>query len=197
MAALAPMTESGCSCEIIVKLLLLCHQPYFMKEKGSSFAWPCLVRHLETSSKIGVKGLLDRLMPEILKEVFGDRGCGNEEEDEVEAAINCVGELSTLGCESFMGSLMSIVGAVEDFETHSTLKDLDFKIYFTPEGELSDEYGTYKAEVVDNKNVRRAKGRFKSSGGSFGGVNDSDDYISVTREGTPNQSRARARARTK
>lgn len=198
MAALAPMTESGCSCEIIVKLLLLCHQPYFMKEKGSSFAWPCLVRHLETSSKIGVKGLLDRLMPEILKEVFGDRGLGNEEEDEVEAAINCVGELSTLGCESFMGSLMSIVGAVEDFETHSTLKDLDFKIYFTPEGELSDEYGTYKAEVVDNKNVRRAKGRFKSSGGSFGGVNDSDDYISVTRrDAKPKQSEGKGKNKVK
>ena len=73
MIALAPVRESGCSCDIVVRLLVLSHLSFFMKEKGTSSAWPLLVRHLTATARVNVEKLFASLMPDILKELLQER----------------------------------------------------------------------------------------------------------------------------
>ncbi|UPQ98417.1 ARM repeat domain-containing protein [Chloropicon primus] len=188
--------------EIIVRILLLSHHPYFMKEAGTSFAWPHFMSHCKSSLKqrsdgASAEDLINENMQGILEGLLGEKGLRNESVDEIEAAINGVAELSTLSCGSFMENLLPAISAIDDFDTHSTLKESDFKVYFTPEGELADEYGTYRGEVVQSKNVRRAKGRFKSGSGAFGDLSDDDDYVPQRRETKQKESKGKAKPKGK
>lgn len=64
------------------------------------------------------------------------------------------------------------------------------QVYFTPEGELSSEYGTYKAEVVESKNVRRARGRYGSSE-SFASADDMDVRSTANTKQNPKQQKGK------
>ena len=128
MIALAPVGESGCSCDIVVRLLVLSHLSFFMKEKGTSSAWPLLVRHLTATARVNVEKLFASLMPDILKELLQERGLANENDEEVDAGITCIGVLSSLGCRNFMENLLPLISHSHDFESHSILKESDFKV---------------------------------------------------------------------
>ena len=60
---------------------------------------------------------------------------------------------------------------------------------------MADEFGTYKGEVVQSKNVRRAKGRFKSSGEAFGEPDDFDDYVPERRDTRQNDTKKKPKGK--
>jgi hypothetical protein len=51
---------------------------------------------------------------------------------------------------------------LQERSLHDVLSENDIKIFNTPEGTLSSEQGVYIAELVSDKNIKQAKGRFKS-----------------------------------
>ena len=99
-----------------------------MKEKGSSFAWPLLTGHLRHDVKVDIKKLFVSFMPEMLKKLLGESGIANSNIGNVEAATHSIGVISSLHCENFMQCLLPLVLAVDDFESHSNLKESDFKV---------------------------------------------------------------------
>ena len=136
LIALAPLTESACSFDPVAKVIMLSHHPFFMKEKGSSFAWPLLTGHLRHDVKVDIKKLFVSFMPEMLKKLLGESGIANSNIGNVEAATHSIGVISSLHCENFMQCLLPLVLAVDDFESHSNLKESDFKvcsIFYTDE----------------------------------------------------------------
>jgi HEAT repeat protein len=196
MIALAPLTESTCSSGVLVKLLMLSNHPFFMKESGFSYAWPIAMHYFNVTAKLDVKNVFVSSMPEILQELFGNDGLANQSKTEVQAAINSIGIISGLNCPNYIEHLMPLLSGISEFELHSNLKDSDFKIYFTPEGILAEEFGTYKGEVVQSKNIRRARGY--GSGGAFADADDYDDYApqrAQRRETKPKETKSKGKGK--
>ena len=77
---------------------------------------------------MNVENLFASLMPDILKELLQERGLANENDEEIDAGITCIGVLSSLGCRNFMENLLPLISHSHDFESHSILKESDFKV---------------------------------------------------------------------
>ncbi|CAI9767444.1 unnamed protein product [Fraxinus pennsylvanica] len=81
---------------------------------------------------------------------------------EQEAAINSLSTLmSIIPGDTYAQFEKHLIDLPDRFE-HDALSENDIQIFRTPEGMLSSEQGVYVAESVAAKNVKQAKGRFRT-----------------------------------
>ncbi|EFJ34482.1 hypothetical protein SELMODRAFT_230367 [Selaginella moellendorffii] len=87
--------------------------------------------------------------------------CCSEQPAISKAAIVALGLVIQMIPDEMFNHFIHGVKDLADWSSHNGLNASDIKIFNTPEGVLSTEGGVYVAEVVVDKNVKQAKGRFK------------------------------------
>ncbi|EFJ05799.1 hypothetical protein SELMODRAFT_162851 [Selaginella moellendorffii] len=93
----------------------------------------------------------------MLQVLAGANGLTSEQPAISKAAIVALGLVMQMIPDEMFNHFIHVA----DWSSHNGLNASDIKIFNTPEGVLSTEGGVYVAEVVVDKNVKQAKGRFK------------------------------------
>ncbi|XP_024522570.1 protein ILITYHIA isoform X2 [Selaginella moellendorffii] len=97
----------------------------------------------------------------VWKVLAGANGLTSEQPAISKAAIVALGLVMQMIPDEMFNHFIHGVKDLADWSSHNGLNASDIKIFNTPEGVLSTEGGVYVAEVVVDKNVKQAKGRFK------------------------------------
>ncbi|MCO5572014.1 hypothetical protein L7F22_025765 [Adiantum nelumboides] len=93
--------------------------------------------------------------------LLGHCGLHSGKKLELEASLRALNTvMQTIPMEFFPKFLKAFEGLI-DTSAHDRLTEADIKIYKTEPGTLSIEQGVYIAEVITDKNVKQARGRFK------------------------------------
>eukprot|EP00898_Chlorokybus_atmophyticus_P007528 jgi/Chlat1/7777/Chrsp66S07244 len=141
-------------------LMLLAHHPSLNQGAPYYTAWQALVH------KMGREGsdFLDTLKVGTSLLCFvavSEQGAQSERPAQRTAALNTLRSAMRDFPENTFPALMPVLSELADRAEHDRLTPEDLDVFNTPAGQLANEKGVYVAEIVANRNVRRAKGRFK------------------------------------
>lgn len=148
------------NCKNSARLLLACHHQCIVRGCQSDAVWKVLLRRLKGQG-FNVIGALVTDIDSLCEVLLGHCGLHSGRNFESQASLHALHTImQTIPMEFFPNFLHALEGLI-DRGAHDGLSEHDIKIFNTPPGTLSTEQGVYIAEVVADKNVKHAKGRFK------------------------------------
>lgn len=147
-------------CKMSAQILLACHHPCVVRGHQADAAWKVLLRRLKGQGFNAVDALV-RDTSSLCEVLLGLGGLRSEKYFESQASLRTLHTImQTIPIEFFPKFLNALEGLI-DRGAHDGLTESDIKIFKTEVGTLSTEQGVYIAEVVTDRNVKQAKGRFK------------------------------------
>ncbi|GLJ35635.1 hypothetical protein SUGI_0716270 [Cryptomeria japonica] len=142
-------------------LLLLCsHHPCVTRGSRKNVVWKVLVRSIKKNG-LDVTQTLATYPGVICEILLGPRGLMNSGCTESQAAIAALSTAMQIIPNEIYAEFIKRLEELSERGLHDGLTETDIKIFNTQEGVLSSEQGVYVAEVVTDKNIKQAKGRFK------------------------------------
>ncbi|KAJ7561862.1 hypothetical protein O6H91_03G044500 [Diphasiastrum complanatum] len=141
-------------------LLLYSHHPFIARGRNRNMVWRVLVRALRKKG-LDVTGVLGSSPSLVCKILMGSNGLMSHQPSNTEAAISALASLVHSLKRDFFPHFIAVLKDFGDPSDHDALTQKDIKIFNTPEGILSTEQGIYVAEVVSDRNIKQAKGRFR------------------------------------
>ncbi|GBG78816.1 hypothetical protein CBR_g28040 [Chara braunii] len=148
---------------VAARLLLCAHHQVVVRGKRKGVAWAVVERSL-TKRGVSVRSVLVSSASVVCKILLGPAGLtsgGRGGKPQEQAALAALGTAMKFFPAQIYPHLLQALDAMGDRSAHDSLTEREVKIFRTPEGVLSTEDGVYVAEVVRDRNVRHARGRFK------------------------------------
>ncbi|KAI5063295.1 hypothetical protein GOP47_0021842 [Adiantum capillus-veneris] len=147
-------------CRISAKVLLACHHPCAVTGRQADMVWKAILRRFKGQCFNAVAALVDDTSS-LCEVLLGHHGLHSGKKLELEASLRALHTIMrTIPMEFFPKFLNAFEGLI-DTSAHDGLTEADIKIFKTEPGTLSTEQGVYIAEVVTDKNVKQARGRFR------------------------------------
>lgn len=147
-------------CTIGAQILLFCHHPCIVRDGQSDTVWKALLRSLKRQG-FNVAGSLAADPKALCGVLLGSCGLLSGRLSLSQASLRAIHTaMKTIPMDLFPDFLRALESLI-DRKDHDGLSENDIKIFNTPPGNLSTEQGVYIAEIVADKNVKLAKGRFK------------------------------------
>eukprot|EP00250_Pteridium_aquilinum_P013931 c21667_g1_i1 orf=228-8111(+) len=147
-------------CNMSAQILMACHHPCVVRGRQADGVWKVLLRRLKGQGFDAVGALVSDTSS-LCEGLLGPGGLRSQKNFESQAALCALHTImQTIPMEFFPKFLNALEGLINT-EAHDGLSEPDIKIFKTEPGTLSTEQGVYIAEVVTDRNVKHAKGRFK------------------------------------
>lgn len=143
------------------RLLFCAHHPCLARGSQKNVVWKILIRSLRRHG-LDVTHTLATEPRSVCEILLGTTGMMNLGCLESQAAIYALSTAMQIIPKEIFTEFIERLEQLPERSLHDGLSENDIKIFNTPEGTLSSEQGVYIAELVSDKNIKQAKGRFKS-----------------------------------
>lgn len=156
--ASADLAKNPSTC---TRLLIFSHHPCLARGSRKNVVWKILIRSLRRRG-LDVTCTLATEPGLVCEILLGPTGVMNSGCLESQAAIYALSTAMQIIPKETFTEFIKRLEQLQERSLHDVLSENDIKIFNTPEGTLSSEQGVYIAELVSDKNIKQAKGRFKS-----------------------------------
>lgn len=156
--ASADLAKNPSTC---TRLLLCSHHPCLARGRRKNIVWKILIRSLRRNG-LDITCTVATEPGVVCEILLGRTGMMNSGCLESQAAIYALSTVMQIIPKETFTEFVKRLEQLPERSLHDVLSENDIKIFNTAEGTLSSEQGVYIAELVSDKNIKQAKGRFKS-----------------------------------